>query len=381
MKPIGSFQRRASRCAFLVAGLVVSAWAPLVPYVKQRLDLNEAALGLLLLCLGAGSLMAMPFTGILSLRFGCRRVILVAGAVLCLVLPALAAAAQPWQLGLALALFGAAIGTFDVAVNVQAVTIEKACGGALMSGFHALFSVGGFAGSGSMALLLWLGLNPVWACLVIVAVLAALLLGASPYLLPDAEASASAPSPPLFVMPHGAVILIGLMCCIVFLAEGAMLDWSALMLTAGRGLDAAKGGLGYASFALAMTLGRFSGDRIVRRVGRPRVLLVGGLCAATGFFVAVLAGSVPMTLFGFVLVGLGCANIVPILFTAAGSQHAMPASLAIAAVTTMGFAGLLAGPAVIGFVASASSLGTAFTALGCALVLVVACARAAKVAH
>jgi predicted MFS family arabinose efflux permease len=276
-------------------------------------------------------------------------------------------------LGLSVFAFGAALGTLDVAMNIQAVIVERESGGALMSGFHGLFSVGGFVGAGSMAALLWLGLTPL-AATVLVALLVALALAiAAPHLLrePDhAERDAQ-----LFVMPHGAVIFIGVLCFIVFLAEGAMLDWSALLLTAGHGLDASRGGLGYAAFAIAMTAGRLTGDKVVSRFGGKRVLLAGGSCAAAGFFCAVLAPSAAVALLGFVLIGLGAANIVPILFTAAGSQRAMPASLAISAITTIGYAGILAGPALIGFVAHASSLNLAFAGLGAAMLLVAASAR------
>ncbi|MDB5765286.1 MAG: putative rane protein [Collimonas fungivorans] len=367
MNPIGPKQRLSTRLAFLSAGLAMAAWAPLVPYVKARLGLEEAELGLLLLCLGVGSLLAMPLTGVLAARLGCRRVVLVAGGVAYLLLPCLSLAASPLQLALALFIFGAAIGTLDVAMNIQAVMVEKASGGALMSGFHGLFSVGGFLGAGGMALLLWSGLSPQWASVVAAAIVALVLAVAGPHLLREPE---SGERGALFVLPHGAVIFIGVLCFIVFLVEGAILDWSALFLTASRGLDASQGGLGYAAFAIAMTSGRLSGDRIVRRFGGKRVLLLGGLCAAGGFFVAVLAPTAGAALLGFVLIGLGASNIVPILFSAAGSQSAMPASLAIAAITTIGYAGILAGPALIGFVAHASSLSIAFGGLGCALLLV-----------
>jgi len=161
----------------------------------------------------------------------------------------------------------------------------------------------------------------------------------------------------------------------VFLAEGAMLDWSALLLTAGHDLDASRGGLGYAAFAIAMTFGRLTGDKVVSRFGGKRVMLAGGVCAAAGFFCSVLAPSAPVALLGFLLIGLGASNIVPILFSAAGSQRAMPASLAISAVTTIGYAGILAGPALIGFIAHASSLNLAFACLGGAMLLVAASAR------
>ncbi|GAB3255656.1 MFS transporter [Chitinimonas naiadis] len=373
MNLIGPQQKLATRLAFLVAGLGMSAWAPLVPYAKLRLGLTESTLGLLLLCLGIGSLIAMPLTGILAARFGCRPVILLSASLMSLTLPGLALAASPWQLGLVLFIFGAAVGTLDVAMNIQAVMVEKASGGSMMSGFHAHFSVGGFAGAGGMALLLWLGTAPAWACVIISALLLALLFAAQAHLLRDPEPSER--DAPLFVLPHGAVIFIGVLCFIMFLAEGAILDWSALFLTSGRGLEASQGGMGYAAFAVAMTLGRFSGDAIVRRLGGKQVLLVGGLCAAAGFFLAVFTPYVSTALLGFILIGLGASNIVPILFTAAGAQTAMPASLAVAAITTVGYTGILTGPALIGFVAHASSLNVAFAGLGCAILLVAASAR------
>ncbi|AMP09136.1 major Facilitator Superfamily protein [Collimonas arenae] len=372
MNQIGPKQRLATRLAFLSAGLCMSAWAPLVPYAKARLGLNEGSLGLLLLCLGVGSLLAMPLTGVLAARLGCRRVILTAGALTCLLLPCLALADSPLQLGIALFVFGAAIGTLDVAMNVQAVMVEKASGGALMSGFHGLFSVGGFVGAGGMALLLWGGLSPFWSSVTAVAFVALVLVVAAPHLLREPEQS---DRDALFVLPHGAVIFIGVLCFIVFLVEGAILDWSALFLTAARGLSASQGGLGYAAFAIAMTAGRLTGDRIVKRFGGKRVLLLGGLCAAGGFFLAVSAATAAIALLGFVLIGLGASNIVPILFSAAGNQAAMPAGLAIAAITTLGYAGILAGPALIGFVAHATSLNVAFALLGCALLLVAASAH------
>lgn len=373
MNSIGPKQRLSTRLAFLAAGLAMSAWAPLVPFAKARLALGEADLGLLLLCLGAGSLMAMPVTGLLASRFGCRIVVLVSGTFVCLVLPGLAMAPTPMLLGATLFAFGAALGTLDVAMNVQAVIVERESGGALMSGFHGLFSVGGFIGAGLMALMLWAGMTPVGASVAVSLLVALSLLAGAPHLLREPDAGEGHGS--MFVVPHGAVIFIGVLCFLCFLAEGAILDWSALLLTSEQGMDATRAGLGYAAFAAAMTVGRLTGDRVVSRLGGKRVLLLGGLCSAAGFFVAVLAPSAPLALVGFLLVGLGASNVVPILFTAAGNQSAMPAGLAIGAITTLGYAGILAGPAVIGFVAHAVSLNLAFAGLGGAMLVIAASAR------
>lgn len=371
---IGARERLSTRIAFFVAGVAMAAWAPLVPYAKARTGVDEGTLGLLLLTLGAGSIAAMPLTGALAARYGCRKVILLAGAAVCACLPLLAYCASVPGLALALFGFGAAIGTIDVAINIQAVIVEKAGGRALMSGFHGFFSVGGIAGAGLVGGLLWWQATPLTAALAAAVALAVLLLAGSQGLLRYGAGGGGA----VFALPRGAVALIGALCFVVFLAEGAMLDWSALLLVSARGVDSSAAGIGYAAFALAMTVGRFNGDRIVQRFGPRRVQAVGGACAALGFLLAAALPSPIATLLGFVLIGLGCSNIVPILFSAAGQQRAMPAAAAISAVSTLGYAGILAGPAAIGAIARIGGLPLAFALLGLALVAVAAGARIAR---
>ncbi|UJD81116.1 MFS transporter [Serratia rubidaea] len=362
----------ATRIAFFVSGLGMAAWAPLVPFAKLRLNLDDGSLGLLLLCIGAGSLLAMPLTGLLTGKLGCRRVILLAGLALCIDLPLLVLMDSTPGMGLALLLFGAAIGMIDVAMNIQAVIVERASGRAMMSGFHGFFSVGGIAGAGGVSLLLWLGLSPLAAVLATVLTIVLLLALAQKNLLRDSDAQDGGP---LFVLPRGWVMFIGALCFIMFLAEGSMLDWSALFLTTLRGVEHSQAGLGYALFSIAMTIGRLNGDRVVNALGRYKMLLIGSLCAAVGLALAVVCDSAAIALLGFMLVGLGASNVVPILFSAAGNQHDMPANLAIASVTTLGYAGILAGPALIGFIAQVSSLTVAF---GCVTVLLLAVTASAK---
>jgi predicted MFS family arabinose efflux permease len=364
----GAFPRRVStRLAFLAAGMAMSAWAPLVPFAQARTGVEAGQLGLLLLCLGIGSLCAMPLTGALAARYGCRPVVLCSGMICCAVFPFLAIAPGVVALGAALFLFGAALGTLDVAMNIQAVIVEKAYGAPLMSGFHGLFSVGGIVGAGCMTLMLWAGMGVVAASVAMAVAVALVVLAAAPHLLREPAPGES--DAPLLVLPRGSVVFIGALCGVVFLAEGAVLDWSAVFLT-GAGLPSAQGGLGYAAFACAMTLGRLNGDRIVGHWGGRAVLLAGGLTAAAGFFAALLAPSPWLALGGFVLIGLGASNVVPVLFSAAGRQTDMSASMAISAITTIGYAGILAGPALIGFVAHAASLHLAFGALACGMLLV-----------
>jgi predicted MFS family arabinose efflux permease len=177
----------------------------------------------------------------------------------------------------------------------------------------------------------------------------------------------------VFAMPSATVVLLGLLCLVVFLAEGAMLDWSAVFLKSARGFDISGAGLGYAAFSVAMATGRLLGDRITTALGPARVVRYGGLVAASGFALATALPWAATSLAGFVLVGLGASNIVPVLFSAAGRTPGSTPGISIATVTALGYAGMLAGPAVIGFVADASSLAIALFGVAVSLVGVSAC--------
>jgi predicted MFS family arabinose efflux permease len=358
--------RLATRLAFLATGFGMACWAPLVPFAKARLGVDEAQLGLLLLCLGVGSLLAMPITGVLSARMGSRPMILLGGIGLCALLPVLAFAHSPVVMGLALLVFGASLGTIDVAMNAHAVEVETAAGKPLMSGFHAMFSIGGFAGAGGMTLLLSLGVRPLPAALCSAALTLAAVAGAAPGLLRTKHTAGDG----AFVFPRGVVLLIAGLAAVTFLAEGALLDWSALLITQKGLAPAAQGGLGYMLFSIAMTVGRLSGDAVVARLGGRKVLLAGGLLAVAGFVVLLVAPVGPAAMAGFLLIGLGASNIVPVLFSAAGKQKTMPPAMAVAAITTTGYAGILAGPAVVGFVAHAIGLTTSFWLLAGLMCLV-----------
>ena len=371
----GRLEQMSTRIAFFIAGFGLAAWAPLVPYAKARAGLDEATLGLLLLCLGAGSILAMPIAGILASRYGCRRVLVGGTLLICLALPLLATVSAIPLLIATLFLFGAGLGAVDSTVNLQAVIVERASGRTMMSGFHGLFSVGGIAGAAGVSALLALGLTPLWAIVVVIALILAALLKAAPHLLPYGSES----NGPAFAVPHGVVLFIGLLCFTVFLAEGAMLDWSAVFLTSEKGIGDAYAGLGYAAFALTMTAGRLMGDTIVKRLGARLVIVLGGLFAAAGMALATLAPSWEVALLGYALVGVGCSNIVPVLYTAVGKQTVMPEHIAVPAITTLGYAGILAGPAAIGFIAHASSLSSAFLLITAMLLAVAISGRILRV--
>lgn len=353
-----SAARLATRLSFLIAGLAMASWAPQVPYAKARLGLDESRLGLLLLCLGIGSVLAMQFTGALVARMGSRPIVLMGGAGLCLTLPCLAYANTGFSLATCLLIFGASLGSLDVAMNVHAVEVEQAAREPLMSGFHGMYSLGGLIGAAGGAALLSSGLQPAPAATVAALAAAMLLALTAPGLL----RSKPALSGPLLAIPRGIVILVSILAFIAFLTEGAVLDWSALLLTGSFGIPAAEAGIGYALFSVAMTCGRLTGDFVVKCLGQRRTLLCGGLVVTAGFALLLLP-SVWTAAWGFLLIGLGAANLVPILFSSAGRQKAMSPALAVASITTLGYAGVLAGPAAIGLIASLTSLRAAFAVL------------------
>ena len=370
---------RATRFIFLMSGFAMASWAPMVPYAKARLHLDDADLGLVLLAFGGGSMLSMPAIGWLAGRYGNRRVIGAAGLLMCLALPALALVSTLPLLAVGLLYFGAMLGAVDVAMNAHAVDVERLQDRAVMSGFHGLFSAGGLVGAAGMSAMLASGL-PLLTCALLVSLAIAVIVFSQQASLLRGPIAANGAATPAFAfrLPRGLLLLIGMLCFVIFLAEGSMLDWSALLLRDFRGTPAASAGIGYAYFSVAMAIGRLTGDRLVARLGPVWTVRAGAALAATGFLIAALLPWAAAALLGFVLVGLGAANVVPVMFSAAGRLPASAPAVSIAAVTTLGYAGLLLGPALIGFVAHATSLPTALAGVAALLLLVAASARVVR---
>jgi predicted MFS family arabinose efflux permease len=348
--------RRATLLIFLVCGIGVASWAPMVPLAKHRLDINEADLGLILLLLGGGAILTMPLSGLLIARIGNRSVILIATVFIAAVLPLLTYLSTSTGLGAALFVFGAGVGALDVAMNSHAVVVQQKLGKPIMSSFHAMFSIGGLIGSIGLGLLMLPGLSPTLSAMIISLLLLVVVATQYKYILPLEPGPAGDHS---FRFPKGPVILLGVFCFIFFLSEGAMLDWSALFLKDNRGFGPAMAGAGYAVFSVAMAIMRFSGDRLIYRYGSKKIVLYGSVLAAAGLLIAVIVPGPVAALGGFMLIGFGAANIVPVLFSAAGNMQGYSPGIALAAVTTLGYTGQLAGPALIGFVAYFTQLPVA----------------------
>lgn len=371
--------QRATKWIFFICGLGISSWAPMVPFAKERLGLNDESLGWLLLLLGAGALVMMPLTGILIHRSGSRVVMLCAALLLSVLLPLLIIIPSLAGLAIALFFFGAAVGMIDVAMNTQAVQVQNLKGKPIMSSFHGLYSVGGLAGSIGLGLLIKTGLSPVTAAVTIATAMTFIAVTQFKNLLAvKAEKEAQQKftittdtvTAKWFSWLNVSVIFLGAMCFITFLAEGALLDWSAVFLRETRHVDEALTGMGYAAFSIAMAVMRLLGDGIISKLSEKTVVFRGSIIAAAGMALAIISPWLVLTLFGFMLVGIGAANIVPVFFSAAGRLKNIPAAVAIPAVTTMGYAGQLAGPAVLGFIAYRFSLSVALGFTGFLLLLV-----------
>lgn len=364
-KEIGMCEVHAARAFFFIGGFGTATWAPLVPLLRERLMVGDDVLGMLLLCIGVGSLLTMPLSGALAMRLGCRRVVMTASILFAAIL-LLVSCVDALSLAVPIVLiFGAVMGCIDVVVNIVAVLVEKGIGRRIMSGMHAFWSLGGFAGAGLYGV--WvglLGLTPFQSTAIAAGLILLLTVVFGRHLIPYGGGGGA-----LLALPRGIIVFVGMTAFIAFLSEGAVMDWGGVYLTTVRGMDLALAGTGYSVFSAAMLTMRFLGDRVVQRIGALSVAVGGALLAFGGILLVMFAPVDALLYVGFFAIGIGSANIVPVFFSLMGRQNVMPVSAAVSAVSTMGYLGILAGPAAIGFVSSLTTLQTAFAMLAALSIL------------
>ncbi len=375
-----SAQRLSTRFSFFGLGFATAAWAPLIPFAQQRLHFNHADFGLLLLCSGLGAMLAMPATGKIVQRVGCRVPIGFALLLLAVLLPSLSLWTTPLMMAITLFLFGTAAGSLGVALNIQAVVVEKNSLKSLMSGFHGMASLGGLAGVLTITALLALSISAVMSAFAVSLLLVIIIFLSVPYSIKaventSLEASSKVKKSIRQRLPQPLIILIGIACFIIFMTEGAAMDWSGIYLTQQYGVNTAFAGLAYTFFAIAMTTGRFTGHYLIRYFGEKKLLTYSAICATLGLALVSIAPYWWLVLVGYTLVGTGCSNIVPIMFSRAGRQTVMPSAVALSCVSTMAYTGILVGPAFIGMVSELIGLSTVFMALSGLLLLIVALNR------
>jgi MFS family permease len=343
-----------------VDGIGFGMWAAFLPTFKTKLALSDSGLSIPLFAMVTGSLVSMPVAGrFVGLR-GSRGVVLVSAIGYCGILPLLALAASfPGGVAfftLAALGYGAAKGALDVSANAQAIEVERAGGRPIVSACHGSWSLGLLCGSTSTAICLELRLPPPTAMLLVGLSLLGVVWIAGCHLRTEDQVDATT-ARQATIWPRGRLIPIAVLAFFALFCEGAMGDWGAVYLAGEVGVTASSAALGYAGYALAMTVGRFAGDGLVARLGPATLLRASALFVAAGLGAALALRTYPAALIGFALVGLGLANMVPILFRSAGRDRG--AGGAIASVSTVGYLGFLIGPPVIGALSEVVGLSLA----------------------
>ena len=357
--------RVALTFVFLADGVMVGSWASRIPAVKDGLGLTTSQLGVALFAMSLGALVSMPLAGWLDERVGSARIALVA---------LLGGGSSLWLAGVvgslgalvgALALFGAGFGAVNVAGNAQGIALERAYGRSILSSFHAAFSAGGLIGAAAGGLAAARGVEPP-AHFAAVAVTLALVAFGAGRLLPRADVGCETFA---LVRPPRALLLLGCAAFFTLLAEGAAADWSAVYLRGSLGSTAAFAALGYTAFSLAMVASRLAGDRLDETIGPAALAGGGGVVSAVGLAAALAIGTTPAALVGFAAMGAGLGVMVPVIFRTAGTTPGVTPGIGIAAVSTIGFLGFLAGPPAIGIAADVIGLRAALAVVVVASVL------------
>ncbi|WEK34556.1 MAG: MFS transporter [Candidatus Pseudobacter hemicellulosilyticus] len=343
---------------FFLSGFGFATWASRIPTIQQQLGLNEAELGAALFALPAGLMITIPITGFLLSRFSSRYIMLIGAlcfnAMMCLI----GFVDQYWQLILVLLLFGASRNLFNISANAQSIGLQAMFKQSVIASLHGIWSIAGFAAAAIGALMVSLHVLPVWHFLAVSILLTGAGLYFFPYTVPQMPSAAERKAS--FVLPNRTMLKYGLICFACMACEGTMYDWSAIYLKKATGASAGLATVGYALYMIAMTAGRFAGDKLVNAIGIKAMLRYSGILITIGLLLSALLPYTVISIIGFILVGLGVSCVVPMTFSMAGRVKGMTGGPAIAAVSTVGYMGFLIVPPVVGFVAEAFHLRWSF---------------------
>ncbi len=354
--------RRLTRIAvgsfFFLAGICFFSWASRIPDIQARLQVNNAALGGILLCLPIGLLTSLPVAGFLVAKYGSRIIVLCSAMLYALTLPLLGFAGSTPQLMIVLFLFGFGGNLMNISINTQAVATESLYDKPIMASFHGIWSLGGFAGAAIGTLMVRFQVLPThhFLCITGIAFLIVFIFSRN-LIIKDSNRSEKQP---IFVRPDKSILSLGLIAFCAMICEGAMSDWSGIYFAKVVQPGAAWVTVGFTAYVTTMATGRFVGDWVAFRIGMKKMLQISGCVTAGGLLLAVIIPQfIPATL-GFLLVGAGVSSVVPMIYSAAGRSKIMSPGIAIAAVSTIGYLGFLFGPPFIGFIAQATNLRASF---------------------
>ena len=350
--------RIAVSAYFFSAGFCFASWASRIPDIQQKLSLNEAGLGMVLLSLPVGLMVSLPVSGFVVARYGSRYTAIIAALLYAMLLPFLGLVTLVWQLVVVLFLFGFAGNLLNISMNTQGVGVEALYGRSIMASFHGVWSVAGFSGATIGTLMLSLFISPFLHFCIIAILVCCLVIVAYKYLLVRDIHSDS--KTPVFAKPDSALLKLGLIafCCMV--CEGTMFDWSGIYFVKVVEVPKSLTTLGYVAFMTTMAGGRFAGDWMSVKIGKRNMIRMSGLLIAGGLMLAVVLPYIVPATIGFLITGMGVSSVVPLVYSTAGKSGKVAAGVALAAVSTIGYLGFLFGPPAIGLIAQALSLRWSF---------------------
>ena len=354
--------RIAVSAFFFCQGLCFASWASRIPDIKTSLHLSDALLGSILLALPAGQLAAMPFSGRLVTQYGSKKVLRICLVLYAICLTNIGLATEAWHLAAGLFLFGICGNMCNISVNTQAIRAEKLYERPIMTSFHGVWSIAGFTGAAIGLLMMALNISPYIHFWIVAALVFVTIVTTQKYLQRGRAASMEKKS--FFSKPDGILVQLGVIGFFSMASEGAMFDWSGVYFKDVVHAPASLIALGYLCFMIAMASGRFIGDKLIAKHGRPKMLRISGILISTGLLMSVLFPHIITATIGFLIVGFGVSSIVPMVFSAAGKHSKIAPGMALAAVSSISFLGFLMGPPLIGYIAELFSLRYSFAVIG-----------------
>ncbi len=347
---------------FFFYGFTFATWASRIPTIQQSLHLSETALGAVLLAMPVGSFLTVPFSGYFVAKTGSRRVVIFASLIYSCLLIGIGFSYSVWQLTICLFLFGSSGNMLNIGINTQAITLEGLYKKIIISSFHGMWSFAGLIAASIGTFFIGKAFPVKYHFLLITLISLISFIACSSYLLRD-NIVTSNEKRPFFVKPDKAFLSLGIIAFCSMMCQGAMFDWSGVYFKKVVATDAAYIGLGYTAFMISMTVTRFITDWFTHRIGFKKIIIACGIFTTAGLLLTVYFPYLYPAAIGMLLTGIGVSPVVPLVFSAAGKSKTLPPAIAIAAVSTIGFIGLLIGPPMIGFIAGITSLKISFIIL------------------
>ena len=350
--------RIACAIFYFISGFGYSTWASRIPTIKQQLHLNEAQLGTVLFALPVGLIFTMPITGRLLSYYSSRGIMLLGSLLLSVILILLGITHTMWQLIAMLFCFGSARNLMTLSINTQGVAVQALYSKSIMASFHGIWSLAGFAGAAVGLVMVYFNIAPAWHFLIVSIALTLFTL----YFIKDTLYQKPMPQSkkPVFALPDKYLLKFSFICFACMACENTMYDWSALYFQKEVNPDKTLATAAFVIYLVAMTTGRFFGDKLVTRSGIKTVLKFSGIFIFSGLLAAVLLPYTPIALCGFILVGFGVSCVVPMVFSLAGKSKNMSSSSALASISTVGYLGFVLVPPFVGYIAQIASLRWSF---------------------